>query len=137
VFSGDSQYRPTSVTRLIYVRANVSETLSGYYASTRIRGITYRLFHRRAVMHVHVTVRPNKSGQCLKFELQEHYQGAWHGVTTRCGTLNRSSKISVTVGLTRANLGYHYRIRADYIRSSKDTTNLSNDSAWQHFIVKR
>jgi DNA-binding beta-propeller fold protein YncE len=137
VFSGDSQYRPTTVTRVIYVRANVSETLSGYYASRRIGGITYRLFHRHARMHVHVTVRPNKSGQCLKFELQEHYLGAWHGATTRCGTLDSSSKISVTVGLTHANLGYHYRIRADYIRSSKDTTNLSNDSAWRYFIVKR
>jgi len=137
VFSGDSRYRPASVTRVIYVRANVSETLSGYYASTRIGGITYRLFHRRALMHVHVTVRPNKSGQCVKLELQEHYHGAWHGVTTRCGTLNSSSKISAAVRLTHANLGYHYRIRADYIRSSKDTTNLNNDSAWRYFIVKR
>ncbi len=115
----------------------MSETLSGYYASTRIGGITYRLFHRRALMHVHVTVRPNKSGQCVKLELQEHYHGAWHGVTTRCGTLNSSSKISAAVRLTHANLGYHYRIRADYIRSSKDTTNLNNDSAWRYFIVKR
>ena len=137
VFSGDAQYRPTSVTRVIYVRASVSETLSGYYASRRTGGITYRLFHRRVLMHVHVTVRPDKSGQCVKFELQEHYQGAWHGATTRCGTLDSSGKISVAVRLTQADLGYHYRIRADYIRSSKDTTNLSNDSAWQYFIVKR
>ena len=137
VFSGDSQYRPTSVTRVIYVRANVSETLSGYYASRRIGGITYRLFHHRVLMHVHVIVRPDKNGQCLKFELQEHYQGAWHGATTRCVTLDSSSKISVAFRLTNADLGYHYRIRAEYIRSSKDTTNLSNDSAWQYFIVKR
>jgi YVTN family beta-propeller protein len=137
VFSGDSQYRPASVTRVIYVRAKVSETLSGYYASRRTGGSTYRLFHRRALMHVHVTVRPNKSGQCLKFVLQEHYQGAWHGETTRCGTLSGSSKISVAIRLTQADLGYHYRIRADYIRSGKDTTNLSNDSTWQYFIVKR
>ncbi len=137
VFSGDSQYKPASVTSAISVRAGVSETLSNYYASRHIGGVTYRLFHRHALMHVHVTVRPNKSGQCLKFELQEHYQGAWHGATTRCGHLDGSSKISIRVNLTRANLGYHYRIRADYVRSSKDTTNLSNDSAWKYFIVKR
>jgi YVTN family beta-propeller protein len=137
VFSGDSQYKPASVTSVIFVRASVSETLSRYYASQRIGGITYRLFHRHTLMHVHVTVHPNKSGQCVKFELQEHYQGAWHGATTRCGHLDASSKISIKVDLTHADLGYHYRIRADYIRSSKDTTNLSNDSVWRYFIVKR
>jgi hypothetical protein len=111
--------------------------LSNYYASRHIGGVTYRLFHRHALMHVNVTVRPNKSGQCIKFELQVHYQGAWHGETTRCGHLDASSKISIKVNLTRASLGYHYRIRADYVRSGKDTTNLSNNSAWKYFIVKR
>jgi hypothetical protein len=137
VFSGDSQYRPASVTTAISVRAGVSETLSNYYASTHIGGVTYRLFHRHALMHVDVIVRPNKSGQCIKFELQVHDQGAWHGGTTKCGHLNSSSKISIKVDLTPASLGYHYRIRGDYVRSSKDTTNLSNNSAWKYFIVKR
>ena len=137
VFLGDSQYKPASVTSAISVLAGVSETLSNYYTSTHIGGVTYRLFHRHALMHVHVTVRPDKNGQCLKFELQEHYHGAWHGATRRCGHLDGSSKISIRVNLTPADLGYHYRIRADYVRSSKDTTNLSNDSAWKYFIVKR
>jgi hypothetical protein len=136
-FSGDSQYKPASATTAISVRAGIFETLSNYYASRHIGGVTYRLFHRHALMHVNVTVRPNKSGQCIKFELQVHYQGAWHGETTRCGHLDASSKISIKVNLTRASLGYHYRIRADYVRSGKDTTNLSNNSAWKYFIVKR
>ncbi len=137
VFSGDSQYKPASVTSAISVRVGVSETLSNYYGSRHIGGVTYRLFHRHALMHVHVTVRPSKSGQCLKFELQEHYRGAWHGATTRCIHLDGSSKISIRFNLTSADLGYDYRIRADYVRSSKDITNLSNDSAWKYFIVKR
>jgi len=136
VFSGDSHYKPASVTTAISVRAGISETLSNYYASTHIGGVTYRLFHRHALMHVDITVRPNKSGQCIKFELQVHYQGAWHGQTTKCGHLDASSKISIKVDLTHASLGYHYRIRGDYVRS-KDTTNLSNNSAWNYFIVKR
>src|SRR5262245_2135557 len=137
VFSGDSQYRSASVTRAISVRAGVSEALSRYYASRRIGAIMYRLFHRHTLMHVTVTVHPNKSGQCVKFEIQEHFGGAWHGGTTKCARLTSSSKITVTVGLARADLGYHYRIRADYVRSSKDTTNLGNDSVWRYFIVKR
>ena len=137
VFSGDAQYRPTTVTHVIYVKANVSESLGGYYASERIGGITYRLFHHHASMHVNVTVRPNKSGQCVKFEIQEHYQGSWHSGISGCGSLDSSSKISIRVSLAHANRGYHYRIRADYIRSSKDKTNLSNDSPWQYLIVTR
>jgi YVTN family beta-propeller protein len=138
VFSGDARYRPTTVARVISVKARVSASLSGYYASDRIGGITYRLFHRHAYMHVHVTVRPNKSGQCIKFEVQVHYQGAWKGNgPTRCASLGSSSKLSVTSSLAHAAIGYHYRIRADYVRGSKDKTNLSNDSAWQYLIVKR
>jgi hypothetical protein len=137
VFSGDGKYAPATASRTIYVRAGVSESLTGYYSSERIGGVTYWLFHRHSLMHVHVTVRPNKNRQCVKFELQIHYQGAWHGRTTRCATLGSSSRVNLNVSLTRAGLGYHYRIRADYIRSSKDTSNLSNDSPWQFFIVKR
>jgi len=78
-----------------------------------------------------------KNGQCVKFELQIHYQGAWHGRITRCAALDSSSRFNLHVNLARAGLGYHYRIRADYVRSSKDISNLSNDSVWQFFIVKR
>lgn len=45
------------------------------------------------------------------------------------------TKFTVNVGLTHATLGARYRIRTDYVRASKDTSNLSNDSPWQCFIV--
>jgi ribosomal protein S11 len=137
VFAGDANYAPRTVTHVVYVRAKVAETLGGYYRSRVIGGITYRLFHRRGVLRATSTVSPNKSGQCVKFEVQEHYQGAWHAnVITKCGSLNSSSKISVGFGLTHAGIGFHYRIRADYLRSSRDTTNLSNDSVWKYLMVE-
>ncbi len=136
VFAGDARYAATTVSRAIYVRAKVSESLSGYYRSERIRGTIYRLFHSKKIMEVHVAVAPDKAGECVEFALQIYYQDAWHGEVTGCGTLSKSSKLTVAVSLTKAALGYHYRIRADYIRGT-DTSNLANDSPWQYFIVEK
>ncbi len=136
VFAGDARYAPATISRAIYVRAKVSESLSGYYRSERISGATYRLFHRKKIMEVHVAVAPDKAGECVEFALQIYYHGSWQGEVTGCGTLSKSSKLTVGVSLAKAALGYHYRIRADYIRGT-DTTNLGNDSPWQYFIVEK
>jgi hypothetical protein len=70
--------------------------------------------------------------------VQEHYRGAWHpSPATACVHLSRTSKASAAFGLTQANIGFHYRIRADYIRSSNDTTNRNNVSAWRYLIIER
>jgi hypothetical protein len=34
-------------------------------------------------------------------------------------------------------LDLYYRVRADYVRSSKDTSNLSTASGWLSFIVEK
>ena len=69
--------------------------------------------------------------------MQEHYRGAWHAnVVTKCASLDSSSKISGAFVLTHADIGFHYRIRADYVRRTKDTTNLSGDGAWQFLMVE-
>jgi hypothetical protein len=136
VFAGDARYAPKTVSSVGYVRAEVSESLSGYFRSERISGATYRLFHRDKIMLVHVTVAPNKRGECVEFALQIYYKGAWQGEVTSCFTLSKSSKLTVGVDLTKAALGYHYRIRADYIPGT-DTSNLANDSPWQYFIVEK
>lgn len=136
VFSGDQRYAPATVTQDIYVRAKVSESISGYYSQTSIGGITYRLYHHTALLKANATVAPNKSGGCVEFEVQEHYQGAWRpNVITGCIKLSSSSKASTTFGLTKADIGYHYRIRADYI--ARDITNGSNHSAWRYLIVNK
>jgi len=137
VFSGDARYAPKTVTRAAYIRAKVSESLSGYYGSRRIGRISYLLFHRSDLLHAHAAVAPNKRGQCVEFEVQEFYQGAWNAnVTTGCINLSSSSQASAVFGLAQADIGFPYRIRTDYIRSSKDTSNLSNDSAWQYLMVE-
>jgi hypothetical protein len=76
VFAGDKYYAPKTVTRAAYVKAKATESLTGYYTSETIAGHTYRLYHRSNLLHAHATVSPNKHGQCVKFEVQEHYRGA-------------------------------------------------------------
>ncbi len=94
-FSGDAYYAPKTATRAVYVRAKVSESLSGYYRSQRIGRTTYRLYHRHNKLHARATVDPNKKGQCVEFEAQEYYLGAWHAnVTTGCGKLSSFSEVS-------------------------------------------
>jgi YVTN family beta-propeller protein len=137
VFSGDAKYGPRTITRTVRVRAKVSGSQSGYYGSKRVGRVTYRLYHRTGVLDAHATVTPNKRGECVEFEVQEYFQGAWQAnVTSGCVKLSNLSRASGKFKLTQADLGYHYRIRADYIRSSKDTGNLSNDSAWQYLMIE-
>ena len=38
--------------------------------------------------------------------------------------------------LVSSDLGYPYRVRADYIRGS-DASNLSTDTGWQYFMVEK
>lgn len=137
VFGGDPQDAPKTVTRAAYIRARVSASIKGYYASKRIDGVLYRLFRSGALLDATGTVVPDKHGECLRFEVQEFFQGAWKAnVRTPCVTLSKSSRAAQAFGLNQADIGYHYRIRAHYIRSATDKANLSADSAWLYLIVK-
>jgi len=134
VFTGDKYYAPKTVTRVVYVKAKVTESLTGYYTSETIGGHTYRLYHRSNRLHAHAAVSPDKHGQCVNFEVQEHYRGAWHpSVTSACVKLNTSSKASITFNVSHADLGHHYRIRADYLPA--DNRNRGNKSAWLYVII--
>ena len=135
-FAGDADYASATATASVSVRAKVSETLSGYSRSKRIGGKTYRVFRRTNVLDVHVAVAPDKAGECVEFTLAIYYEGAWHSEGTTCGALSKSSKLTVRVSLKKAALGYHYRIRADYLPGD-DTSNLGNDSAWAYFVVEK
>jgi hypothetical protein len=138
VFAGDAEYAARTVSRTVYVRAAVSESVSGYYGSKRIRGVTYRLYHRKGKLDVAATVRPDKHGECVAFEVEEYYQGAWRvNTASACAVLNASSKGGGYFTLTGADIGYHYRIRAGYFRSSTDTTNVNNVSGWLYLIVEK
>ena len=62
-------------------------------------------------------------------------QGKWYAnATTGCGTLSRASKVTWRFTLTNAT-GGQFRMRADYIRSSTDKTNVDADSSWYYFTV--
>jgi len=137
VYSGDAQYSPRTVKRAIYVRARVTESLSGYYGSTHIAGQTYRLYHHNQVVRDVASVSPNKARQCVTFKVQQHYRGAWRTILiTGCATANSHSKALARFDVRHAARGYHYRIRANYVRGT-DKSNLNNSSGWVYLIVRR
>ena len=137
VFSGDAHYAAKTVARSVTVRAKVSESISGYYASTYIGGTLYRLFHSNDQMNAAAAVAPDKHGECVQFEVWEYYQGAWNfNVSTPCVALSKSSQALAIFGLSQADLGVPYRIRADYIRSGSDTSNASADSSWLYLEIE-
>jgi hypothetical protein len=133
-FGGDPKYAPRTVTRNVYVGAGVSMSISGYYTSERIGNTLYRVFHHTGTLKAPVTVSPNKHGECVQMEIQQYYNTWYANATTGCGTLNSVSKITWSFTLTQA-AGGQFRIRADYIRSGKDKTNLNADSSWYYFTV--
>jgi hypothetical protein len=134
VFSGDARYSPATVTTRLIVKAKVSAAVSGYYGSRLVGGITYRLFHRTKPLGISTTVIPNKAGQCVKIEIQEYYSGGWRANSlSACGTLGSTSKAAGTVNVSQADLGYHYRLRIDYVG---DVTNGANKSPWQYVIIE-
>jgi hypothetical protein len=106
----------------------VSDSLGGYYHSRVVGGITYRLFHHNAVMRAHATVSPNKYGQCVKFEVNIT-RVPWHAsVSTKCASLDSSSKVSGNFGRLML-IGFH----PDPCRlhpQQQGHHNLSNDGAW-------
>jgi hypothetical protein len=137
VFSGDAYYTPESVTRTVYVRAGVFFGIGGYYASKRVGSTTYRLYHHTAHLDAAAIVAPDKRGECVKLEAQEYYRGSWHANITGCAILNKASEVGGYLTLNHADWNYFYRIRADYLRSNKDISNLSADSGWQYFMVEK
>jgi sugar lactone lactonase YvrE len=134
VFGGDAHYAAKTVARTVYVRANVSESISGYYGSEHVGGTLYRLYHSSDLLYASASVAPDKRGECVEFEVQEYYEGTWNpNVATGCVRLSSSSRAAAAFGLTHADQGYPYRIRADY---GGDTSNESGDSGWLYLMVE-
>jgi hypothetical protein len=133
VFTGDARYQPTTVTLAIKVGVKVSNSLSGYYKSTTVAGLDYHLYHRNATLKDLVTVAPNKTGECVRFEVQKSINGVWHPDTlSGCAALNKWSQTMLTSKL--GSTGW-YRFRPDFTASAKDTTNVSTDGGWLYYVV--
>ncbi|MFD3456824.1 WD40 repeat domain-containing protein [Streptomyces sp. NPDC058691] len=136
-FVGDSAYPPATATRTAGDHVKVAVSLSSYYTSTHYGSTLYRVYHHTDKAKENVTVTPNKDGQCLRFETQRYYKSAWHTLSTSsCSTLSRTSTGSGTMALSHAT-NQRLRMRAEYVHSSKDNTNLDTWGAWQYFTVRR
>lgn len=136
-FVGDYRYAPATAATTAPAYAKVSESLSGYYGSTHYGGLLYRVYHHTAEAKLNVTVTPGKAGQCVKFQIQRYYSGAWHTQSTSsCHTLSTTSTSHATLSLTHA-VNSKFRMRAEYVHSSKDTGNLSTWGAWQYVTVRQ
>lgn len=127
-FSGDGQYRPATVTILVGARVKVNSVLGGYYASTHLGGVLYRVYHHTAPLKDSVTVTPNKHGECVELQVQRYDSHAWHQAgVSKCSSLNSTSRATVP---RRLGTTGHYRVRVNYVRSAKDTANVNTSSGW-------
>ncbi|SOE28444.1 hypothetical protein SAMN05442782_5276 [Streptomyces sp. OK228] len=135
-FAGDYRYAPATTSSTASAYAKVSESLSGYYESTHYGSLLYRVYHHTAQAKLNATVTPDKDGQCVRFQTQRYYGGSWHTQSTSsCHTLSTTSTGYATLSLTKA-VNSKFRMRAEYVHSSKDTGNLSTWGAWQYFTVR-
>jgi hypothetical protein len=135
VFSGDSHNAPRTVSRSVGVYVQVYMSNSGYFKTTKISGVTYRVYHHTAHLNTYARVVPDKAGECIDLEVQQYASqiGWFANETFGCFTLNKTSVVSTYLTLLQAS-GAQYRMRADYVRG-KDGTNLSTDGSWFYFEV--
>lgn len=136
--SGDSAYAAAKTAPVtVGVDASVQEAISGYYGTATYTNL-YRLYHHTGTLRVNTTVFPGKPGECVKFEFQRNNGKAWVPLTTTgCATLNSSSKFVIYRPMSEYSVGGKYRIRVDYIPSSKDTANLAADSGWLYYMDEK
>ncbi|WP_339130147.1 hypothetical protein WJM95_14595 [Streptomyces sp. f51] len=135
-YAGDYLYAPATATRAVSGQAKVAQALSGSYTTTTYSGTTYRVYHHTVRPTVTTTVSPNKAGQCVHFQVQQYYSGAWHTLSTSgCFTLGSKSAVTVQLSLTHA-VNQKFRVRSEYVHSSKDTTNATTWGGWQYLTVR-
>ena len=132
-FWGDSVYQSATVKRIVYVRAGVGESISGYSASAYLGKTLYRVYQQTDTLAAGSTVAPHEKG-CVAFQIEEYAAGAWqYDSISNCIKLSGSSHASTTFKLSTVP-GGQFRIRADF-RRSKDSTNVNGDSSWSYFLV--
>ncbi|HVF06121.1 MAG TPA: hypothetical protein VNA20_14865 [Frankiaceae bacterium] len=112
-FAGDDVYEPRKVTRTVRVYAAVSQTLSGYYATSN----GYRLYRRTADPVVSATARPSTHG-CFAMTAQRYTSGAWRTVSTASCVGIGGSDEAVGVLTGDPMVGVPYRIRSTFTGNS-------------------
>ncbi|MER6081718.1 hypothetical protein [Streptomyces sp. NPDC001833] len=135
-FAGDYRYAPATATHAATAQVRIAEKLGGYYTSTTYSGVTYRVYHHTVQPQVVGTVTPDKSGQCMKFQAQEYYSGAWHTIgTSSCFSMAPGSTGVTHLVLTHA-VNQRFRVRTEYVHSSKDTSNADTWGGWLYLTVR-
>ena len=135
VYSGDSVYSAqTAVTKVVGVRVRVGMTNSGWYKTATSGGILYHVFHIGKPVNYAVTVSPNKSTECVAFEVDGlSTKNTWvSGGTSKCFPLTKASHLLAYLNTTGGVKG-KYRTRAIFKPSSRDVTNVTSYSGWFYF----
>ncbi|SEE88209.1 hypothetical protein [Streptomyces sp. Ag109_O5-10] len=135
-FGGGYHYAPATATHSAATQVKIAERLGGYYTSTTYSGVTYRVYHHTVQPQVVGVVTPDKSGQCMKFQAQEYYSGAWHTIgTSSCFSMTPGSTGVTHLALTHA-VNQRFRVRTEYVHSSKDTSNADTWGGWLYLTVR-
>jgi hypothetical protein len=135
-YAGDAGDAAAHRSAVVAVRALVRQALRGQYGTRKSGGTTYLLYHHTGELTVAAVVTPGHPGECVKAETQEFYKGSWHASsTTACAKLTASSTKTLSLTLSKSQLGYPYRVRIDYVSSSPQ--NASNSSGWQYYLVEK
>jgi hypothetical protein len=79
-FWGNSGYQSATVKRIVYVRAGVGESISGYSASAYVGKTLYRVYEQTDTLNAGSTVAPHEKG-CVAFQIEQNVSGP--GSTTR------------------------------------------------------
>jgi hypothetical protein len=134
-FAGDRLDMAASATRTVSAGVKIAASLGGYYTSTRLSGVTYRVYHHTATLKVPVTVAPNKHGECVELQAQRYSSRSWHTVTSgSCSHLNSRSQDTLALKLSATG---QYRVRVYYSHSASDSTNASTYGDWLYYEVVR
>jgi hypothetical protein len=136
-FAGDARYAARSVSRTVYVKARMSQRITGGYGTTRSSGRTYYLFRTSQTLSAHITVAPDEHRQCVEFEVEEYFDGGWQPIVdTGCAYLSKSSTALLRLTLAGGDLGRPYRVRGDFIPAASEKTIRGNDSSWALFRIE-
>jgi hypothetical protein len=137
-FSGDAQYVPRSVSVRLGVDVRVAMTNSGWYTTATFNGGTYHVFHSNAHLNLAVLVTPNKHDEKLELVGQQWYNNTWNDVSGDVFTYTLPRTSSISGYLTVAQVaGDYFRLRAVFLPSRTDVTNVSYYSGWFYFKVVR
>jgi hypothetical protein len=135
-FPGDYRYAPATASKAVTAHVRIGEVIGGYYTSTHVGSTLYRVYHHTAEPGVAAAVSPDKTGECMKFTLQQYYSGAWHTIfTVACAKLDSISATSGHLILKNAT-GKRFRIEAEYLPSASDHGNLATTSPWLYFTFR-